>query len=185
LVLASGKHIDFLDRKNGCPGPGKLDDANCQHFVLAADFLSSHFFLVRRQDYEGGTYFLVDDHTGRQTEIDGAPHFSPDRKRFLVQNDNVATDHENNLEIWQLEGDGAVIEWAHPYKQVYVEAPVLTNLYHTEVMAWQGDRITLAFSSGSYFDTTKKSVVPALHWTGSLAREASSWHLEAAWPKSN
>ena len=123
--------------------------------------------------------------TGRRTEIDAVSRFSPDGKRFLVQNDNVATDHENNLEIWRRERDGAIIEWAHPYKQVYVEAPVLQNIYHTEVMGWRGDRITLAFSSGKWFDTKKKSVIPARHWLGYLTREASGWHLEAYWPKAN
>src|SRR5665213_2775229 len=111
IVLASGKHVDFQDKRIGCPsGAGQLNDADCQHFVLAADLPSKHFFLIRRKGYEGGAYFLVDDHTGRRTEIDAVPVFSPDGRRFLVQNDNVATDHENNLEIWRREGDRAAIE---------------------------------------------------------------------------
>jgi hypothetical protein len=184
IVLAGGKHIDFQDKTIGCPsGARQLDDANCQHFVLAADLPSKRFFLIRRQDYEGGVYFLVDDHTGRQTEIDAVPVFSPDGSRFLVQNDNVATYHENNLEIWRREGDTATIEWSHPYKQVYAEAPVLKGIYHIEVTGWHRDRITLAFSSGQYFDTKKNAVVPARYWIGSLTRQGSGWRLKANCPK--
>jgi len=186
IVLATGRRVDFQDKRNGCPSAaGQLTDANCQHFILAADLPTKHFFLIRRQDYEGGTYLLVDDHTGRQTKIAAVPFFSPDGRHFLVQDDSVATDHENNLELWRREGDGAVIAWAHPYKQVYIEAPVLNDIYHTEVMDWRGDSIKLAFASGQWFDTKKNSVVPAHRWTGSLTKQASGWRLEADWPKAH
>jgi hypothetical protein len=180
LLLPGGKPLTFQDRKTGCPDAERqLDDANCQHFVLAADLPGRHFFLIRRQDYEGGTWFLVDDRSGQRTEIDAAPVFSPDGRRFFVQNDNEATDHDNNLEIWQRQGYGAAIEWAHPWGQVYVEAPMLKEIYHAQVTSWNGDQIALAFSTHEWSD------MPALHWTGRLTRQSDGWNLNANWPKKN
>lgn len=180
LFPANAKPVTLRDRD--CV-PENVDNVDCQHFELAADLPSRHFFLVWRQDYEGGAYFLFDDRSGRKTPIDAAPIFSADGRRFLSQNDNVATDHENNLEIWRRAGDHAVIEWAHSVRQADIEMP-LRPLYHTEMVSWQDNRISLAFSSGAGYDTNRKQVRPALHWTGELVRTSAGWQLNADWPKS-
>ncbi len=173
LVLTSGRHLRMVNNTRGCPrGDQGLDDGNCYRYVLLGDLPEQHAFIVGEDYYEGESLFLVDDRTGRQTGIDGIPVFSPDGSRFFINDDDEANDHDNNIEIWRRDGDGAVIEWAHPWKQVYVEAPALKEIYHVSVSDWsKPETISLAFSSGRR------------DWDGHLTLGAKGWTLDADWPK--
>lgn len=175
--LANGKSLTLQDDNRGCSGDDNNPVELCHRFTMLADLPSRHFFLVVEGYYEGADFFLIDDRTGRETQIDAVPIFSPNGEYFLVQDDNEASEHENNLEIWRREGDGAVLEWAHSISQAIQETPQ-GLLYHTEVISWTGDEIALQFSIGAYAQR------PALKWTGSLKRQSDGWHLTAAWPKS-
>ncbi len=172
LVLTNGKRLSLANLTAGCPtGDKQLDDANCKHYLLAADLPAQHAFVVQVLYYEGAGQLLIDDGSGRQTDIDGMPVFSPDGSRFFINDDDELNDHDNNLEIWRRDGDSASLEWAHPYQQVYVEAPVLKGLYHARVTDWsQPETINLAFSYIS------------LNWKGQLTHQADGWHLSADWP---
>jgi len=173
LVLTSGRHLRMINNTRGCPRDDQtLDDGNCYRYVLVEDLPEQHAFIVGEDYYEGESLFLIDDRTGHQTGLDGMPVFSPDGSRFLINDDDEASDHDNNIEIWRRDGDSAAIEWAHPWKQVYVEAPALKEIYHVSVSDWsKPETITLAFSSGRR------------DWDGHLRLGAKGWALDAAWPK--
>lgn len=173
LVLTGGRHLTMSNDARGCPVDGQgLDDGHCYRYVLLRNLPDQHAFVVDEIYYEGDSLLLVDDRTGRQTGIDGMPVFSPDGTHFLVIDEDEANDHDNNLEIWRRDGDTAGIEWAHPVKQVQVEAPGLKEVYHTRVTGWSAqDDLTLAFTGDGH------------DWTGHLTRGAKGWVLSADWPK--
>ena len=173
LVLTSGRHLRMINNTRGCPRDDQgLDDGHCYRYALVGDLPDQHAFIVSEAYYEGESLFLVDDRTGRQTGIDGIPVFSPDGSRFFIDDDDEANDHDNNIEIWRRDGDGAVMEWAHPVKQVHVEAPALKDIYHVSVSDWsKPETIGLAFSSGRQ------------DWDGHLKLGVKGWALDADWPK--
>jgi hypothetical protein len=173
LVLSSGRHLSMVNNTRGCPIDDRiLDDGHCYRYSLVADMPARHVFIVREAYYEGESLFLIDDRTGRQTGLDGMPVFSPDGSRFFVADDETAGDHDNNLEVWRRDGDGAVIEWAHPVKQVHVEAPALKQAYRVTLTDWSpADVLSLAFAGGGR------------NWTGRLTRGPKGWTLAADWPK--
>jgi hypothetical protein len=126
---------------------------------------------------------LVDDRSGQQTELDAAPvSFSEDGLRFLVLDDNVANDHENNIEIWRREGEGAVLEWANSIEKQKSQAPAPgLTAYTSELMHWQGDHITLSLRQEGWFDAKSRRKLPDRHGTGSLIRTQAGWRLQTDW----
>jgi len=177
LILADGGNVKLGSNRNGCEGDDEHPSEECELFQLVADLPSRHFYLVVTAYYEGADYFLIDDRTGRKTRIGAVPIFSPDGKHFLVQDDNVAWDHENNLEIWRRENDGATLEWANSIQQAQVETSD-SMLYHTSVTKWDGNQISLSFSNnvGDRSETT---------WTGNITKAPTGWRLCADWPVQN
>ena len=68
------------------------------------------------------------------------PVFAPGGREFLVAPYDQENDSgPNNLEIWRRSGDGAVLEWAHPFKQAFAEDPSLKEPYQVAVTGWVGD----------------------------------------------
>ena len=171
LVLTSGRHLRMTNNVRGCPREAHgFDDGNCYRYSLVADMPDQHAFIVAEDYAEGESLLLIDDRTGRQTGLDGMPVFSPDGARFFINDE--ARDHDNNIEIWRRDGDGATIEWSHPVKQVHVEAPALKDIYRVSVSDWsKPETIGLAFSSGHE------------DWDGHLTHGAKGWALDADWPK--
>lgn len=150
------------------------DVGHCALFVLEADQPGSHAWLVERFLYEGSDFLLIDDRSGRQTQLNGKPVFSPDGARFLVA--PFSDENEvgpNNLEIWRRQGDGAVLEWSHPAAAVMVEDPQLPAPYTVTVRRWQGARIDLTLTA---------AFSPGRQWQGRLTQDAQGWHLSAKSP---
>jgi hypothetical protein len=170
LVPVHGERQVFTDNKQACDA----DDAHhCTGFALMGDFPKSNAWVVQQFYYEGGDFLLVDDRSGRQIRLNGTPFFSSDGGRFLIAPYDDENDvGPNNLEIWRRDGDGAVLEWAHPVKAAYQEDPSLKELYEARVMRWDKDQITLAFSEPG----TQR------HWSGMLMHDKDGWHLSAKSP---
>jgi hypothetical protein len=70
------------------------------------------------------------------------------------------------------------LEWAYTDKQAYAADPILEGPYHTEVTAWVGSRVTLAFS------TREGSRDHGRAWTGTLEHDSEGWKLLASPPPS-
>jgi uncharacterized protein with WD repeat len=155
----------------------------CDLIVLMAYLRTRHFYLVAEAHYEGASFYLIDDRSGRKTVIGAPPVFSPDGQHFLVQNDNMTNEHDNNLEIWRLQGDTAAIEWSHSLAEAKKEVPGPV-LYHTEVADWRGDRIRLAFQAGRHLETGNQ-IIADREWSGSLTKMSDGWHLQADWPNAD
>ena len=173
LILATtqGKPANFRDNAEAC---GKGDVQHCVMFALTGVFPKSHAWVVEKFYYEGSDFLLVDDRSARQTKLNGMPVFSGDGGEFLVAPfDDEADVGPNNIEIWRRDGDSAVLEWAHPFRQAYAEDPALPSLYTVRVTRWRGDRIDLALA-------TERPVVG--HWTGALTRNGGAWRLAAKSP---
>ena len=183
LILSGGKNLTLRNDTPDCSGDIGHLDRLCGSFLMLADLPNHHFYLVCLIEDESVDYLLIDDRTGHETLVDAVPIFSADGTHFLVQNDDEMNDHDNNLEIWRRENDGAVLEWAHSVMQASAEAPS-SLLYHTDVTSWRDNRINLTFSLGKNFDSERKRIVPAQHWAGTITRENGKWQLQANWPKS-
>ncbi len=170
LIPAHGERQVFTDNKQACDAD---DVDHCTGFALMGGFAKSNAWAVQQFYYEGSGFLLVDDRSGRQTRLNGMPFFSPEGDRFLVAPYDEENDPgPNNLEIWRRDGDGAVLEWAHPFKAVHQEDPSLKELYEARVMRWDRNRITLALSEPG----TQR------HWGGTLMRDRGGWHLSANSP---
>jgi len=168
---SEGAAIVLTDTPNSCETG---DAGRCQGFALMARISGAHAFVVQRFFNEGSDFLLIDDRSGRETTLHAMPTFSPDNQRFLVAPfDDESDDDPNNLEIWRRQNDGAVMEWAHPFKQSFVEDPALPALYESRVLRWDPDRVTLEFSIEGR---------PDRHWTGTLTRLSDGWHLAANAP---
>jgi hypothetical protein len=172
LVLrpARGDGLVFTDHKQACESD---DVSNCIGFALMGHFRKSNAWVLQKFYYEGGSFVLIDDRSGRQISLTGMPVFSPDGKEFLVAPYDEENDPgPNNLEIWRRDGDGAVLEWVHTFEQALAEDPSLKMVYLTEVTGWAGNRLALRLSEPE----TERV------WNGSLIRDATGWHLSALSP---
>ena len=151
----------------------QADEKNCVGYALMAAVPRSHAWVAQQFLYEGSSFLLIDSGTGRQTRLNAMPSFSPDGRQFLVAPYDLESDvGPNDLEIWRRDGDGAVLEWAHPAAQPGPEGsppPII------KVTDWQNDRIALSFESA--FDPSKR-------WLGSLTRTGSGWSLIVNPPQS-
>jgi hypothetical protein len=174
VVITKPGKLVFDDNKRACED-GNANDCAIYDVAAALPF----GVVIRKFGLEGSDSWLIDTASGRKTVLTGAPVFAPDGRRFIVG--QFSNDSDNNLEVWQRDGDAVRLEWAHPFKQSFAEDPALLHYPSDpklalppvfQVTSWQGDRITLAVST----DDQK------YHWTGSLVRDAKGWHLSAKSP---
>jgi hypothetical protein len=184
LTATDGTKVQFKDVLDGCPDVRiPMIYERCRRFELLGDFQRVGFHLVQRRDYESNAWFLVDRRSGRITGIDGIPFFSPDGKRFLIINDDVANDHPYTLAIWRRVGDGAEVEWSDTQGGGRRQAPPEVEApYNTEPLAWEGDRIRLAFHFAGSMSRDRRRLLPARSWTGSLSLEQGKWILREGLP---
>jgi hypothetical protein len=166
---ANAPIVGLADHKAACDN-GDAD--KCEAYALVGNFPKARALVVQQFLYEGSSFFLIDDNTGRQTRLAAMPAFSPDGTRFLVAPYDEENDTgPNHLEIWRREGDGAVLEWAHSLEQEHAEDPALPAPYQTRLLHWRGDSLALEF-----FTDDGKS------WRGSLTRAEDGWRLDAQSP---
>jgi len=103
LVLDGGKPLRFSD--TGCGH----EEEGCPVYHLAA-FLPSHGVFVVRKVYEDGYEFLlIETANGKQHEIDGPPHYSPDGSRFVTC--RVDEMNGGGTAIWRIAPGRYVREW--------------------------------------------------------------------------
>lgn len=161
--------IGFADHRTACD-TGDVD--KCDGYALMGTFPKARAIVVQQFLYEGSSFLLIDNNTGRQTRLNAMPAFSPDGNHFLVAPYDQENDTgPNHLEIWRREGDGAVLEWAHSLEQEHAEDPALPAPYQTRLLRWRDDRLALEF----FTDDGKR-------WRGSLTRAQDGWRLDAQSP---
>lgn len=173
-LILKPAHGDPVVLRDG-PADCELQDVSlCGGFALVGVSHAAHAWVVQRFHFEGADYLLIDTATGRRIPLNGMPVFSPDGNRFLVAPLDEENDvGPNNLEIWQRQGDGAVLEWAHTFQQAQAEDPSLSRSYEVHVRAWRTDRITLGLSMPC-------NEPP--RWQGNLVRSENGWHLSVKSP---
>jgi len=170
VITAGAQTLTFTDNRKACDAG---DAKNCAIYALVANAPGS--LAVEKFEFEGSDTTLIDTRSGKQTLLSGVPVFSPDGREFVVA--QFSNESDNNLEVWQRRGDGAVLEWAHPFKQSWKDDPALPQTPAStppvfRVAAWQGDRIALAVST----DDQRH------HWSGTLIHDAKGWYLSAKSP---
>jgi hypothetical protein len=86
------------------------------------------YFLLHRQYYEGDDYLLIQDTSGRQSELQDLPVISPDKSRLVTASNGISGGYNaNGVQIWQLTKDGAVLEQSFDVKGWAPSDPVWTN----------------------------------------------------------
>jgi hypothetical protein len=173
LTTHAGKRT-FTDDRQACI-EDRLD--TCAIYALTARPPGS--LAVEKFVSEGGDSYLIDARSGRQTQLDGVPVFSPDGRRFVVA--QFENETQNNLEVWRRDGDSAKLEWFHSFEQSFPEDPAL-NRYSANpalalppvfrVVAWQGEGVSLTAGTDDQ----------RYHWPARLSHDARGWHLSAKSP---
>lgn len=173
LNLANRPTVTLADNGAACADDNAVD---CVRFTLVADLPSRHAYLVAKSYYEGcADLLLIDDRSGRQSTLADVPVFSPDGERLLIQNECEAdgSASDNHLEIWRRQRDGWILEWAYTDQQAYAADKSLQNVFLSNVVSWQNDRITMTFIDRAYGE------VPERRWLGALSRIHGRWVLKA------
>ena len=114
-----------LTNKPGCED--ETED-NCIFFTLAADLASRHAYVVAISFYEGSDFLLIDDRSGRRTQISGAPRFAPGEDALFVTIDNDGEFDGPNIEI---DGWGLVLWAARTYVEMSGDAAWLSSASRT------------------------------------------------------
>jgi len=139
------------------PGCEDATDNRCIFYTLGADLPSRHAYVIAISYYEGANFLLVDDRTGRRTEIAGPPRFAPGDDDLFLTIDNDEESDWPNIEIWRRSGDGV----ARVFSQ---RAAGLTTFEGWDA---RGIHLRMVSVPGE----------PARHWMGTVHRDASGWHL--------
>jgi hypothetical protein len=86
----------------------KLELDNKDNFLTALEITKDKRFLtIRQQFFHGNTWVILDRKTGKMTDTQGYPFFSPDEKIFVsVSKDLEARYSPNTLDIYKLKEDG-------------------------------------------------------------------------------
>jgi hypothetical protein len=157
LAITAGPPVELVN----LPDCDDTSEKDCRSFYLAADLASRHSFLVEETFFNGSRFLLIDDRSGRKTELDGPPQFGPDDSTILVI-DNDETFVKPSVQVWQRSGDAFVRVFSHD-NAVGVSA---------SLEAWDADGIHLALSSADAFDEDGR------HWTGTITRNGAAWHFD-------
>jgi hypothetical protein len=177
LALAERKPLRLINTKRACSDSDpQFDASGCTRYELVAALPTRRAYLVAKGGYEGcADLLLIDDRSGRQSALAEVPVFSPDGERLLIQNECEAdrSASDNHLEIWRRQRDGWVLEWAYTDQQAYAADKSLQNIFLSNVVSWQDDRITMTF-----IDRTHDKV-PERRWPGTLSRVHGRWVLNA------
>ncbi|MBL8985275.1 MAG: hypothetical protein JNJ80_03325 [Gemmatimonadetes bacterium] len=91
------------------------------------------FHLIRVGYYEGGSWMLIHESTGRQRPLDGRPVVAPGGIRLAAGNFDLEAAFEPNMvEVLRIDGDSLVSEWR-----------VDPADWGPDSLAWVGDTLTL------------------------------------------
>lgn len=127
----------------------------------------SDYALVQKLHYEGSEWLLIETGTGTQQTFSAEPHFSPDRQRVVVINNDETGDGEGSGSfVYQRGADGRFAQVAH--------FP-LSDIVPMRFDGWQSpDCVNLAGFTGwgkPGFDTTTQT-------RASISRQqAGGWSL--------
>jgi hypothetical protein len=109
LKLSNGKTKVISDAKE-CENPDK--EGSCVTYRLVG-YIGDRQFIVQVQPYECPYVLLVNRRTGQATMLDGLPHLSPNKKRFVVTASSVDGEcsPEYTVAIFSLTSDPPRLEW--------------------------------------------------------------------------
>ena len=179
LMLTNNAMLRLENGKGDCT----YTAADCLHYIFGADLRDRHAYLVFGARYEGGDWFLIDDRTGRRTQIDAVPSFSPDNTRFLILAQDEAYSSFFGIEIWQRSGDTAVEEWSHALGADAPEfggkePPFCPGLTVGENAVWRGNETISLDLHSLGFDNCIEH-----RWTATIEHGANGWRLVTDWPR--
>jgi hypothetical protein len=113
-----------------------IHEAACTQYGLVAHLRDRGLFVVDVRPYEGGSFLLVDERTGRATELPDFPELSADgRLAFVAQNSEAYGD--GGLEVWRRRDGRFIREWRGDPPT----APVGRTDYHVERWTRGGELI--------------------------------------------
>ena len=167
LHFANGRSRAYTT-KGDCEGL----EGDCRAYALLALVQPADFFLVRDWFYERVGCLLVDQRTGRETELPDMPYLSPDGDRLLVVNGSDGGGGYWPLQIWRRRGDAAFVEWK--------QSDTPTSLPEvTSVSQWHQDgRIGLTMVSVSPVEPPPAGYVPK-RTSASLNLTNQGWKLRS------
>jgi hypothetical protein len=168
LALSDGTQRTFQD-SDTCESVDRVSE--CFKYLLHAYLPSRNTFVIHKGFYEGSADLLVNDRTGRITELSTTPRFGADARRFLVIDDDYAYGSEWELQIWRWEADGAVLEW----RRMAGDEP---SPHLIDLVRW--DRAGEIFLE---MHTEASLGEPELRWPARLYRAGREWRLEMDPPR--
>ncbi|MCR5887632.1 hypothetical protein LRS06_07540 [Hymenobacter sp. J193] len=105
LQPAKGAPLRFVDN------PAEDYEANIAYEYVAT-LPSIRHWLLSVHLYEGGYYLLVNQQTGRRTQVWSPPAVAPDGRHFVCGNSDVLARYEpSGLQVWEVEAAGLRMLW--------------------------------------------------------------------------
>jgi len=97
LRPSAGAPVRFVNN------PAESDDNVAYEYV--ATIPAIHQWLISVHLYEGGYFLLIDQRTGRRTEVWSPPSISPDGLHFVCGNSDVLAHYDpSGLQLWTADG---------------------------------------------------------------------------------
>ena len=88
------------------------DVARCRSYFFMRHEAALGAILILVRFWEGSTVIWIDDKTGRITNINSKPHFSPDRSHFAIVNTPDAYDYDG-IQVWSTQGPTLQAEYGN------------------------------------------------------------------------
>lgn len=179
LKLTGGS---ILRVENG-HGDCTLTAVDCLRYIFAADLPSRHAFLVFAARYEGGEWYLIDDHTAKRTRLDAPPMFSPDGAHFLAVANDEAYSSFFGLEIHSTGNDSAMLEWRHslagdaPELKGHEPSSCLGETLPSGAVWHDNAHIALQLKSPGSLGCPEHS------WSATIELAPGGWRLITDWPR--
>ncbi len=162
LHLTSGKIQTLTD------GPSCFDDlpktSSCYGYEFIRYERAHGVFVVHQYHYEGGEHIIIDDRSGKLTQLESDPYFSPngDTALELVYGEDGYYSGQPRTSIWRRHGGRFILEWSKPLTDGYGEASF-------SILGWR---------SNEHVDL---EAVPSLSWSDAGARRFSIKRAANGW----
>ena len=143
LALDDGRRVRLSDLS--CANK----DEPCPIYRLAAFLPSRGVFLVDKIYMEAYDFLLIEIANGRQHEISGPPHYSPDGQRFVTC--RVDEMNGGGTDIWRIASGRYVHEWQNDWMsqcgrwrsnsevEIEVESPQASDKLHPALVVRAGE----------------------------------------------
>lgn len=186
--------LELENATDYCSGDGeRCDDGSlrcdgvneCRSYWFMRHEKNANAFILRVVSYdEDRTVLWLDDRTGKVTEINSEPHFSPDRTHFAIVQSSDCCGY-SGIQVWRTEGPALIAEYHELNFDPLLNEPLYPRIYVNFIRWLDNDSFLL---STHWNNETSGTTLMKRHgglWALERPPEIYAVRMDCAWGRRN